>query len=232
MDADALDRRMQVIPLFRSLGDETRRWLASRAVVRHFDADAYIWHAGAEAESADVILRGLVEIRRPTPGGEEALLALFGPRECIGLTAVLEQGRYPADAIALADVDLVRIPASDFFAAQARDPTFAAGLQRVLIDHSNALRHKIDVLSAGSVPRRLASLLLHLAERFGDEAADGTILIPVSLTRARLAQLVAARVETVIRTASAWQKKGWLRSTPEGFELPQPDALRQLRQGG
>lgn len=230
MDREKIGRCMQAMPLFKPLGADELGRLAERAIVRTYTMDGRLWHAGDPADVLTCILRGLVEIRRPTPGGEEALLALFGPRECIGLTAVLERGRYPADAVALSpQVEVVRIPAEDFFGAQARDPAFAQGVQRVLIDHSNALRHKIDVLSAGSLPRRLAALLLHLAERFGDEDDDGVVHIPVSLTRARLAQLVAARVETVIRTASKWQKEGWLRSTADGFDLLDPEALARER---
>lgn len=42
-------------------------------------------------------------------------------------------------------------------------------VNRSLVAHSAALRQKIRIMTAGPVERRLAALLLHLAERFGDE---------------------------------------------------------------
>lgn len=228
MRSAEIARLMAVMPIFRPLDEEERARLAEAASVKSHRADDLIWRAGDPARSLTVILRGLVEIRRATPGGEEALLALFGPRETIGLTALLERDTYPADAVAVSDrVEVLRVPAAAFFDTLDRRPAFAGAVQRALIDHTHALRTKIDVLSAGPVPRRLAALLLHLADRFGDEDEQGAIHIPVALSRTRLARLVGARVETVIRTASRWQKEGWLVTTDEGFEIRDPAALQR-----
>ncbi len=228
MQSAEIARRMAGLPVFRPLTDEERERLAQVASVRRLRADEHLWRAGDEASAMTVVLRGLLEIRRPAPGGEEALLALFGPREPVGLTAVLERGAYPADAIALSDeVEVLRVPAAAFHDAMDRSPTLARAVQGALIEHSHALRAKIDVLSAGPVPRRLAALLLHLAERFGDEDEQGAVRIPVALSRTRLAHLVAARVETIIRTASRWQKAGWLETGPDGFVVRDPAELRR-----
>lgn len=228
----SLASRMAVLPVFRSVEAPALERLAAASTVRTLSAGESLWRAGDAARWLTVLLHGLVEVRRPTPGGDSALVALFGPREVVGLTAVLERGTWPAEALAVSKtVDALRIPAADVHDTLDRSPPFVRGVQGALIAHSHALNAKIDVLSAGPVPRRLAALFLHLADRFGDEGEGGATHIPVALSRVRLASLVAARVETVIRALGRWRASGWLETSATGFTLRAPAALRALLDG-
>lgn len=232
MDKVAIAARLKASKLFRGLDDAWISRLADASRVLRFDDGEPLWRAGAEATAFTIIQRGLVQIVQPTAGGESALLALFGPRESIGDAAVLERGRYPADAIAASErVEAIRVSAEPVLAAMSREPQLAQALNRALLDHTHALRAKITVMSAGAVSQRLATLLLHLAERFGDEDETGHTAIPVPLSRGALARLVGARVETVIRCLSGWQKKGWLETNKDGFVLTSVDQLRALSSG-
>jgi CRP-like cAMP-binding protein len=104
----------------------------------------------------------------------------------------------------------------------------ALAVNRALLAHTAALRAKIDIVSAGSVPRRLAALTLYLIERFGKPTTQGSTAIEVSLTREQIAQLVSARVETVIRIMSRWQKAGWLVTMRHGLEVTRVDMLKRI----
>lgn len=99
---------------------------------------------------------------------------------------------------------------------------------RALLEHTASLRSKIDIVSAGTVPRRVAALLLHLAGRFGREFKDGTMEIQPALTREQIGQLVNARTETVIRIMSRWSKAGWIRGTSSGIKLMRMDMLWRM----
>lgn len=199
---------LAVAPLFRDGAPDTIARLARAArevVVGEGDP---IWDEGAAALAVVLITHGLVEVVRHGAGGDDATLALFGPRELIGLSAALEAGAYPASAIAVAaEVRAIAVPALELRAAIDRDHALARAATRALIEHGHVLRAKIAILSAGTIEQRLAALVEHLAARFGDEI-DGALHIPVTLTRRMIAQLVGARVETVIRALAAWRKAG------------------------
>lgn len=79
--------------------------------------------------------------------------------------------------------------------------------------------------------QRLATLLLALAERFGDEREDGSTFVPVPLSRQELSRLVGARAETVIRTMSRWQKVGVVATDARGFVLRDTERLRRVTRG-
>jgi hypothetical protein len=55
------------------------------------------------------------------------------------------------------------------------------------------------------------------------------VLVPVVLSRGELSSLVGARVETVIRVLSRWQKQGMVETSREGFWLREPAALEGVR---
>jgi CRP-like cAMP-binding protein len=188
-----------------------------------------LWHAGDEASHFTIIQSGLVEVRRPTPSGETTMMGLFGPRESVGDFAVLDLGTYPADAVAISEkVEVLRVRAPIVVETLRNQPRVANAINRSLVDHVKVLRAKIDVMSAGSVEKRLAVLMQHLLERFGDEGEDGRLHVPVALSRVQLARVVGARVETVIRTMSRWQKDGWLETDSDGFHLKSAEPLERI----
>jgi CRP-like cAMP-binding protein len=219
--------------LFRGVDPGTITTLADSAHNTTLKEGGQLWHAGDTAHHFTVIQRGLVQIERRMPSGEPAIVGVFGPRESVGDAAALAGAPYPAAAVAASErVEVVQIPRDVIVHAMQRDAALAGAVQTALLEHTQALTAKIDIVSAGSVPARLATLLLHLAERFGDETEDGLLAIPVSLSRVALSRLVSARVETVIRALSAWNKSGLVHTTDDGFEIGSPEELREVARQG
>lgn len=212
--------------MFAGLDRDTLGHLARLATLRKLAAGERLWSAGERATHFTLISSGLFKIVRATPDGTAVIIALFGPHESIGDVAVLRGMSYPAAAIVLsASAEVLRVPAEPVITAMNARPGFACSMNRALIDHTQALQEKIRVMSAGAVPKRLATLLLGLAERFGDEGDDGAVEIPVALSRADLACFIGARVETTIRTIRAWERAGAVETTDSGFRLLQPEVL-------
>ena len=136
--------------------------LAAETHARRYHEGEAIWRAQDPATHFVLIHRGLVQILRG--GASPTVLALFGPRESIGDTAAIEGTGYPADAVALSPfVEVLLVPAPPVREAMEKDASLAASIRQALLAHGRALHAKIDVLSAGEVPARLATLLLVLA---------------------------------------------------------------------
>lgn len=227
-----LAARLRRCRFFHDLSDAAAQRLAATASLVRLAAGDRLWNAGEPARSFALIERGLVLISVPRADGASASLGVFGPRECVGLAAALdEHASYPADATALTPcLEALMVPAAATREAAAHDPSCATALREALLEHTRALRAKIEILSAGKVPSRLAALLMYLAERFGDDH-DGATLIPVVLSRPMLAQLVSARPETVIRTLTRWRKEGLVQVDDEGFVVKAPKRLAEIAAG-
>jgi CRP-like cAMP-binding protein len=197
---------LRVAPFFCDGSPASIERLARTARVVRRAAGEDLWAEGAPALDVLLLTGGLVEIARRNRSGDDATMALFGPEEVIGLSAGLGGGVYPATARAVSDeVTAVAVPALELRAAIDRDHALARAANHTLIEHDRVLRATIAVLTAGAVEQRIAALFMHLAARFG-HFEDGALHISLALSRRTIAQLVDARVETVIRTLSAWRK--------------------------
>jgi len=224
--------RLAASRLFSGLAPDAQRTLARAARLEERGAGEQIWRAGEPALELTLIQSGLVEIHRAV-GSEQSLLGLFGAHEVVGLPAALELKPYPADAVALAPRNLLlRVRMVPVLALAAEEPAFTLALNRALLAHTRALQTKIEISSAGPVPRRLAALMLHLGQRFGDDDDGEGVRIPLSLTRTQLAHLVGARPETVSRVLSDWQRRGWLGLRTGSIELTRVGPLESIAQGG
>jgi CRP-like cAMP-binding protein len=126
---------------------------------------------------------------------------------------------YRADACAATETAQVVGVRAEVVLSTLGNPALCSGVQRALLEQTEVLQSKIAIMSAGSVPQRLATLFSDLARKFGDEGGDGSTIVPVALSRSELAHLVGATVETTIRIVSAWQKAGLLTTTAKGFVL-------------
>jgi CRP-like cAMP-binding protein len=230
---ESIRRALASCRLFRTGEPKLLDRLASHATIARLVHGERLWRRGQKAEHFHVVLRGVLELQRGRPGGgaagESTLLALFGPGESPAIPVALEQRPYIADALAVTrELEVLRVRAAPILAALTTDPALAMLMNHALLQHCRLLHAKVDVLAAGTVRARLAAFFLDLAERFGDDHDDGFHHVPVALSRTQIATYVGARVETVIRCCSAWQKSGLLVTTREGFLISSIDELRRV----
>lgn len=229
---DDLARAVACSRLFRGLDPGFLATLTPHASVHRLEQGEHLWREGQRAEHFHVVLRGVLELQRAACAPDTSLVALFGPGESPAIPVTLEQKPYIATSCAATPtVEVLRVASAPILRALPSDPALAMAMNRALLDHCRLLHAKVDVLSAGIVPRRLARLMLDLVDRFGDEDLDGRHFVPLALSRAQLATYVGARVETVIRVCSAWQRAGLLTTSREGFAISSIAVLRDVLRG-
>jgi CRP-like cAMP-binding protein len=215
--------------LFSSVADLSLAQLACEATRHRYKAGEHIWYAGDAAAHFTLIDHGIVEIERVRRSGDGVVLGLFGAGQSVGLPALLAGKPYPADALALSvQVDIVRVRAAAVLRLMREHLPLSLAVNQALLQHNAALRASLEIVGAGAVPKRLAALFLFLGRRFGASDGSGSLHIDVALTREQIGRLVGARVETVIRIISRWQKAGWMKSTRGGMEITRVDMLRRM----
>ncbi len=201
--------------------------LASYARLRELRAGERLWRQADQAVTFHLIVSGLISIQRMHTSGAEHTIGIFGAKDSVGEIAVCQRIKYPADAIAISKTaKVLAIDAERMLADAKTCGELAHALHLSLSRHGTALLQKVQLVAVGNVKARLAGVLLHLAERFGEELADGAILVPVVLSRAALASLVSARTETVIRALRPWEVADVVVTRDDGFVLRSLATLR------
>ncbi len=223
--------RLRAAPLFASANEEVLRQLAGACTERRVHTGRRLWLAGSAADHLFVVENGLVQVVRDTPSGSIEVIGLFGPRDVVALSAALHSGIYPAAGVAAATVDFVRVPTVAFREALEADSSIARGVVDTLLMHTEQLRVKIFIASAGSISARVASLLLYLADRFAVRCGDVRTCVPVAVSRAAMAGMVSARPETVSRVLGQMRVAGVIESRDEGLSINEA-ALREIVAAG
>jgi CRP/FNR family transcriptional regulator len=200
--------------------------LAALASSRNYERGSLLWRAGDEARNFNVVKAGLIKVVRTGAGGRRTTCGLFGPPESIGDVVLLKGVGYPAEAVvATESATMLTVPRAAMLACVESCPQLGVSIACAIHTKLCSLHDSIDVLSAGAVEARLATALLKLYDRFGDDFDDGTSSIPVTLARRELADLVSTAVETVIRIMTRWEREAVVTTVENGFIIQNHGAL-------
>jgi CRP/FNR family transcriptional regulator len=224
--AERLQAALRSMPMFRGIPPRERSRLEAIATLRDYQRGEAVWSAGDMPEAFTLIARGRIKIVGHGPGGD-VILEIFGVGEPVGAIAVYDRIPYPASAVALEPVSLIRIPVTEYFDLLDRHPEFTRAVMRELTRLSIALARKLGEMRGQRVDARIARLFLSLAERMGRKTGEA-IEIPLHITRQEIAELIGTTVESAIRVMSRWGREGLVITGESGFRIPSLERLRAV----
>ena len=219
------------IPRFTGIPPEAEAWLCEHASERAVTKGETIFFEGDPGSHFFMVLSGEVKVFKVLESGRELIMDLFRAGEAFGEVALMDGSDFPANAVAQEPSTLLLLTRKDYLHMLKRYPEVAQSIIRDLSLRMHALRRRLEVLGEGGVQARIAQLMLVYARQLGHQT-EGGVLIPIHLSRNEVASLVCARIETVIRIMSRWQKEGLVLSVSEGFLLANPEALQAFTSSG
>lgn len=222
---------LRVHPLYRRISNEDRQRLAAVSQVRTYARGQAIFVEGDPSEMLYTLVEGRVKLLKILPAGKEVILEILGPGDPLGAVAAFESRPYPASAVALEAATCIVIPRAAFFSLLETCPSFSRGLLVGLSFRLIELTRRIAEVSGGRVEQRFALLFSKLAERFGERRPDGTIQLPIVLSRQDLADLTGTTIETAIRVMSRWNQESLVTTAKTGFLITDTRELEQLAAG-
>jgi CRP-like cAMP-binding protein len=149
-----------------------------------------------------VVCRGVVQLGTLYDTGDEALLGLAVPSTPFGLPLTLIR---PYQAIALSDVDLMRLTQSEV----EQSPMLAQGIYRQIIRRLRQTEAILAMVGYRRVEERLRHFLLLLKQEIGYSTPAG-VRLGVRLTHQQLANAIGTTRVTVTRLISQLREEGWL----------------------
>ncbi|MCL4393871.1 MAG: Crp/Fnr family transcriptional regulator [Chloroflexi bacterium] len=186
------------------------------AVNRSFREHGYvpgetIYRAGDSALRLYVVASGKVKVTRPTIAGQDVAMEILAPGEFFGSLSALGDVEYADTALAQTACCVLGIGTDDFQAILRQYPAVTISVLNIVGERLHGAQDTIRQLSANTVESRVASTLLKLAEKLGEETKGGT-LIQTPLSRQDLAEMTGTTTETVSRVLSHLRKAGVIRS--------------------
>ncbi len=152
---------------------------------------------------------GEVKMNNFNLDGKEFIQGIFNEGQSFGEPPLFADVKYPANAEALSECEVIQLHKASFFELLAANPEVHLKVTKTL---ANRLYYKAIMaseISSQEPEHRILRILDYLKKNV--HKMEGKFTYKVDLTRQQIADLTGLRVETVIRATKALEKKGELK---------------------
>lgn len=212
--------------IFSSLKDDELKKISAYFEEISVKSNETIFSEGDPSDYLYLLSEGNVKIIKHTVMGKDIILEVMSAGDIFGGVAVLDNKPYPATAQVMKAAKLIKIRRPDLMKVMNSYPDLKLEIVRYFSDKLRDSHEMLKNIATERVERRIASLLLKLAEKAVVDA-EGYKQLDFPLTRQEISEMVGTTVETCIRTMSKFQKSGMIRTT-DGSIAIKADKLQRL----
>ena len=205
-----------------------RRWdeLERRGVTRRYIKGGIIYAPDEPATELYLIKEGRVALNLLSHEGRTLTVRVVRAGEIFGHAALLSDGTFDTFAEALRPTTVATVRRDMLEELMIAHPALALGLMDDLGRHSQALSSRLGSVAFKSVPARLASVLLELAQPSGRETTTAG-----RWTHQELADMINAYRETVTKVLNQFRGAKLIEMDRQGVTLLNVPGLQELAQG-
>lgn len=184
---------LKQVEIFQNLSDEELTALAANCERKVAMPDELVIEEGEAANSLYIIETGRVKIVCSDHSGNEYVINTQGANEYFGELALVDDMTRSSSVVAQEECSFRVMHKDDFYKILDDFPAIVPSLLRNLTRRVRGLTDDIKNLALQDVYSRVALVLMTLSE----EAGDGSLYIPVLLTKQDIADRVGASREMV-----------------------------------
>jgi CRP/FNR family transcriptional regulator, nitrogen oxide reductase regulator len=230
----SLEYRLKIIgrlPFFGHLPAEAILEINRLFEDREVTAGQAIYFEGDPATHLYLVTTGKVKLLRNTNQGREVLLDILQTGEYFGNVTHLDRKGYTETAVAQTEGCILQISAQNFESILVRHPDVTLKVLDVVSRRLEESQDIIKQLSAFSIEERVASALIRLAGKLGENRSK-SVLIQLPFSRQDLAAMTGTTVETVSRVMSHFAADGLISTGRKWVSINDLDALKHIAKEG
>ncbi|HYG85597.1 MAG TPA: Crp/Fnr family transcriptional regulator [Azospirillum sp.] len=210
--------------LFAGLDAPALAEVIRSAQTRRVPKGTTIFAQGDLAQTCHALINGRIKIVQTGADGQQVVVRFIGPGEMFGTAAVFSGGRYPGDAIAMADCVEITWPAASMTELLLGHPRIALNALDIVGTRLQEVQNRLREMSTEKVERRVAHTLLRLVRQAGRRVEHG-VEIAFPLSRQDIAEMTGTTLHTVSRILSAWETQGIVESARQQIVIRRPHVL-------
>lgn len=212
MIANALSPQVLArMELFQGLPACELEMVAASARLRRLPKDLRIFSQGDDGVRAHAVVEGGVRITQSGSDGAQVVIRFIGPGEMFGTVSLFTDGRYPADAVTLAETLEASWSEAELLDLIHRHPQIGVNVIRIIGKRLQEVQERVRELATQRAERRVAHAVLRLARQAGQSTINGTV-IEFPLRRKDVADIAGTTLHTASRILTTWEKAGLLAS--------------------
>jgi CRP-like cAMP-binding protein len=222
-----ISQTLATLELFRELQPSALKMVAAAARMRRLPKDSLVFNQGDDGVRAHAVIEGGVRIAQSGSDGAQVVIRFIGPGEMFGTVALFTDGRYPADAITLAETLEASWSEAELLELMGKHPQIAINVIRVIGKRLQEVQDRVRELATQRAERRVAHAVLRLARQAGHTTVDGTA-IEFPLRRKDVADIAGTTLHTASRILTGWEKAGLLTSHSQRLTIRNPAEILRI----
>lgn len=161
--------------ILRDLPPADLHALVDERSVRSIERGHVLFQQGDPARAFFLVLAGQVKLSRVNPGGDEAVVHIYGAGESFAEAAMFLGGRYPVAAEAVVASRIMHVESDTLRRKVAERPEIAFAMMASMSRHLKLLVDQIEKMKLLSADQRVAEFLLGLC---GEKTGTVTLTLP------------------------------------------------------
>jgi CRP-like cAMP-binding protein len=218
---------LKQMELFAGLPMEALAGVAAMARGRHLPRETRIFSQGDPGVRTHAVIAGGVRISQSGSDGAQIVVRFVGPGEMFGTVALFTDGRYPADAVTIAETFEASWSEADLRILMARYPQIAINMIRIIGTRLQEVQERVRELATQNAERRVAHAVLRLARQAGQAIGGGTA-IAFPLRRKDMADIAGTTLHTASRILTGWTKQGLVASRNRRLIVLKPGDIQRI----
>ncbi len=219
---------LKKVPLFAGFATDDLIVVFRLLRTRRYTKRSVLMYEGDPSDALYIIKKGSVAVTRTSSDGKETILSILKEGDVVGEMGVLDEAPRSATATLLREGQVLILQRADFLDLLADRPDLNRAVISALITRLRATNKATQARSHLSVKAKVASLLLLLADNFGEPGERGTRL-NVKLTHQQLANMVGTTRETMNRTLTEFWDAKLIDMTSGSIVISDPESLAAMR---
>lgn len=189
---------LKKLSLFSGLDESELSRVSERVLEKKVPRGQLVFQESERCERIFWVISGKVKVYRSSNGQREQILELLGPGDSCACHPGAANWCCGASAEAVRDSVVLTLPRTDYARLVQTNGKLTMALSQIFAERLRQFSALVDDVSLKDVRRRLARLLLTLAEEKGIPIPRG-LLIPTDFTREDMAARIGTTRETVVR---------------------------------
>lgn len=216
------------IPLLSNLTEEEADKISSGVTTVSYKKGAYLFKAGAKANKLFILCKGKIKVYKTNSEGKEQIIYIMSDGDFFGAFNLLKEDEFDMDAVALEDSEVSLLAKSEFDKIILSNPEITLKVFEKAYERLTKAEALVERLSINNLDSKVAGLLVHLANEFGNETKDG-ILIKLSISREEMGSYAGIARETMSRKLNYFQERGLIEvKNKKQILIKQIDALKDM----
>ena len=215
---------LQNFNLFKEVEDHTLIEMAVRSHMSQTHKKEIIYFPEEPSNTIYLVKSGKIKISRISPDGQTITLALLGPGEIFGESAILGQETRQNIAEVVEDALICAIDKSNFQELLEKSNMLSRKVQTHIGKRMQEVESKIEDLVFKDARERIINFLKHYISHFGKQLVDLWEVRPF-LTHQEIAELTATSRQTVNAILNELKAQGTIDFTRQYLRIGNPDEL-------